>query len=55
MTCLARWIEKYEVTKVIIQRHEDTATKQMEDIWSSTQPDIDASHEIIRRQEALIV
>ena len=48
---LHRQIEKYEV---IITGHEDTATKQIEDIWSSTQPKIDAAREIIRRQEALI-
>lgn len=44
-------IDKYEV---IITGHEDTATKQIEDIWSSTQPEVDAAREIIRRQEALI-
>ncbi len=44
-------IEKYEV---IITDHEDAATKQIEDIWSSTQPEIDAARETIRRQEALI-
>jgi hypothetical protein len=44
-------IEKYEV---IITDHENTATKQIEDIWASTQPEIDAAREAIRRQEALI-
>ena len=48
---LHRQIEKYEV---IITGHEDTATKQIEDIWSSTQPEIEAAREIIRHQEALI-
>ena len=44
-------IDKYEA---IITGHEDTATKQIEDIWSSTQPEVDAAREIIRRQETLI-
>ena len=44
-------IEKYEV---IIADHESTATKQIEDIWSSTQPEIDVARDTIRRQEALI-
>jgi hypothetical protein len=48
---LHRRIEKYEV---LITDHENTATKQIEDIWASTQPEIDVAREIIRRQEALI-
>ena len=48
---LRRRIEQYEVA---ITGHEGTATKQIEAIWSSTQPDIDAAQEIVRRQEAVI-
>jgi len=48
---LHRQIAQYEA---IVKSHEDGATKQVEDIWSSTQPGIDAAREIIRRQEALI-
>jgi len=44
-------IEKYEG---VITDHEDTATKQIEDIFSSTQPEIDVARDTIRRQEALI-
>jgi hypothetical protein len=44
-------IEKYEV---LITDHENTATKQIEDIWAFTQPGIEVAREIIRRQEALI-
>lgn len=44
-------VEKYEV---IITGHEDTATRQIDDIWYSTQPDIDAACEIIQRHESLI-
>ena len=44
-------IDKYEI---IITGHEETATRQIEDIWSSTQLEVDAAREIIRRQEALI-
>ena len=48
---LSRRIEKYEA---IITCHKATAKKQIEDIWSATQPNIDAAREIIRRKEALI-
>jgi len=48
---LHRQIAQYEA---IVKSHEDAATKQVEDIWSSTQPGIDAARKIIRRQEALI-
>ena len=48
---LSRRIEKYEA---IITCHKATAAKQIEDIWSATQPNIDAAREIILRQEALI-
>jgi hypothetical protein len=48
---LHRRIEEYEI---VITGHEDTAAKQIADIWSSTQPDIDAAREIIRHQEALV-
>lgn len=44
-------IEEYEG---IITNHEETATQQIDDIWSSTQPEIEVAREIIRRQEALI-
>ena len=46
-----RRIAQYEA---IVKSHEDAAARQVEDIWSSTQPGIDAAREIIRRQEALI-
>jgi hypothetical protein len=49
---LHRRIEEYEA---VITGHEDTASKQIAGIWSSTQPDIDAAREIIRHQEALVV
>lgn len=48
---LSRRIKKYEA---IITCHQATAKKQIEDIWSATQPNIDAAREIIRHKEALI-
>jgi F-box-like len=48
---LGHRIEQYEA---IIKCHEGTATKQIDDIWSSIQPGIDAAREIIRCQEAWI-
>lgn len=38
----------------IIKSHEDAATKQVEVIWSFSQPVIYYAHQIIQYQEALI-
>ena len=54
MNDLDNFSRQIERCEAVIKSYEDAATKQVEDIWSSTQPDIDAACELIRHQEALI-